>query len=97
MTQVAVQLPDDLNRFVNKSIESGDYHDADEFFVSVLSNFKEQAEAPLTEDEQLKLGDLRREIQVGIDQLDRGEGVCDLDWDARLAERHRSHAARHTA
>jgi len=97
MTQVAIQLPDDLSRFVNKSVEAGGYHDADEFFVSVLSNYREQVEAQHSDADQLKLNDLRSEIQAGLDQLDRGEGVRHLDWDARLAERHRAYTARQSA
>ncbi|MDB6074555.1 MAG: hypothetical protein JWO89_2195 [Verrucomicrobiaceae bacterium] len=94
MTEVAIQLPDELDQFVRRSVNSGAYHDADEFFVSVLSNFKELIEAPLAEAEQTKLADLRRDVQHAADQLDRGEGVANLDWDAFLAERHRAHATR---
>ncbi len=97
MTQVVIQLPDELNRFVNKSVESGDYHNADELFASVVSIFKEQIEAPLIAEEDARLAALRRDVQIGIDQLDRGEGIHNLDWDARLAERHRAFAARHLA
>ena len=89
MTQVAVQLPDDLNRFVQQSIASGAYHSADEFFVSVLANLKEQAEAELSEDEAQRLSTLRADIQIGVAHLDNGESVKNLDWDAFLAERHR--------
>ncbi len=84
MTEVAIQLPDELDQFVRRSVSSGAYHDADEFFVSVLSN------------EQAKLTDLRRDVQHAAAQLDRGEGVTHLDWDAFLAERHRAHAVRHS-
>ncbi|MDB6137152.1 MAG: hypothetical protein JWO94_224 [Verrucomicrobiaceae bacterium] len=93
MTGVAIQLPDELDAFVREAVKSGAYHDADEFFVSVLSNFKELVEAPLSEPEQAKLADLSRDVQHAADQLDRGEGVRYLDWNAFLAERHGEHAA----
>lgn len=96
MTEVAIQLPDELDQFVRRSVDSGAYHDADEFFISVLSNLKELIEAPLSETEQTKLADLRKDVQHAAEQLDRGEGVAQLDWDAFLAERHHAHAVRHS-
>ncbi|MES2466839.1 MAG: hypothetical protein V4675_06030 [Verrucomicrobiota bacterium] len=97
MTEVAIQLPDELSQFVNDAVQSGGYRTADELFVSVLSIYREQVEASRTEDAQSKLADLRRDVQVAVVQLDRGEGIRDRDWDARLAERHRAYAARHPA
>lgn len=94
MTHVAVHLPDELNRFVQQSIASGAYHSTDEFFVSVLANLKEQAELELSDEEERRLDALRADIQLGVDQLDRGESVKDLDWDAFLAERHRKFESR---
>jgi Arc/MetJ-type ribon-helix-helix transcriptional regulator len=94
MTKVAIQLPDDLNQFVEKSVQSGAYHDADEFFASLLYNLKEQSDADLTEEEQQKLVALRSDVQHAVGQLDRGEGIRDFDYDAFLAERHRLHAGK---
>lgn len=37
--------------------------------------------------DRIKLQRLRRDIQVGIDQLDRGEYVSDFDVELFLAER----------
>lgn len=97
MTSLAIQLPDDLSQFVRTSVKSGGYHDADEFFVSVLSTFKEQVESPLTDEESAKLASLRADIQHAVDQVDRGEVIRDFDMTTFLAERHREHAARQTA
>ena len=97
MTSLAIQLPDDLGQFVSTSVESGGYHDADEFIVSVLTTFKEQAESPLTEEESAKLASLRADIQHAVDQADRGEVIRDFDMTAFLAERHSEHATRQTA
>ncbi len=97
MTSLAIQLPDDLGQFVSNSVMSGGYHDADEFFISVLTTFKEQAESPLTDEESAKLTTLRADIQHAVDQADRGEVIQGFDMTAFLAERHIEHAARQTA
>jgi hypothetical protein len=49
----------------------------------------------LTKDDYFRLHDdyLRRELQVALDQVDRGE-VSDLDMNALLAEAHRRYAER---
>ena len=93
MTQVAIQLPDELNQFVNKSVQAGDFHNADEFFISVVSMYKDQVEEGFSHTEQTKLESLRRDIQIGIDQLDHGEG-SEMDWDSFFTERHRAYADR---
>ena len=93
MTQVAIQLPDELSQFVNKTVQAGGYSTADEFFINVVSMYKDQVEERLSEADQAKLQSLRGDIQVVIDQLDRGEGR-EMDWDEFFAERHRAHAER---
>ena len=92
MTKVAIQIPDELNQFVESSVQSGAYHDADEFFTSVLYNLKEQSDVELTDEERQKLAALSGDIQHAADQLDRGEGVRDFNYDAFLTERRRVHA-----
>ncbi len=96
MIQVAIQLPDELSQFVNQSVRSGGFHNADEFFISVVSMYKDQVEECLSEADQTKLETLRRDIQVGIDQLDRGE-ASEMNWDEFFAQSHRSYAERHRA
>lgn len=97
MTQVAIQLPEELNRFVQKSVESGAYHNTDEFFVSVLAIFKEQIESPLTAQDETKLATLRSDIQLAVDQVGRGEVIRGFEMEDFLAERHRAFAARRSA
>ena len=97
MTSLAIQLPDDLSQFVRASVNSGGYQDADEFFVSVLSTFREQVESTLTDEESDRLASLRADIQHAVDQADRGEVIRDFDMTAFLAERHSEHAVRQTA
>lgn len=96
MTQVAIQLPDELSQFVNRSVAEGAYSNADELFINVLSIYKDQVEERLSESDQAKLESLRSDIQAGIDQLDRGEGI-EIDWNEFRAERHREHAAKDPA
>jgi antitoxin ParD1/3/4 len=55
-----VSIPADLENFVHSLVVSGSYADPDEVVGEALLRFKRHEE-------------LRREIQVGIDQLDRGE------------------------
>lgn len=93
MTQVALQLPDELGLFVTKAINSGGFHDANEFFVSIVANLKEQAESPLTREEELKLASLKADIQHAVEQAERGEVISDFSMEAFLQERHREHSA----
>jgi Arc/MetJ-type ribon-helix-helix transcriptional regulator len=93
MSSLAIQLPDDLSQFVAASVQSGGYQDADALFVSLLTTFKDQVEAPLSDVESAKLVTLRADIQHAVDQADRGEVVQGFDVAAFLAERHREHEA----
>jgi Arc/MetJ-type ribon-helix-helix transcriptional regulator len=93
MTQVAIQLPDELSQFVNKSVQAGDFHNADEFFISIVSMYKDRVETRLSEADEAKLVALRADIQIAVDQADRGEIIRDFQMEDFLAERHREHAA----
>ncbi len=93
MTQVAIQLPDDLGQFLQRAVHSGGFHDSNEFFISIVANLKEQTESPLTSEEELKLASLRVDIQHAVDQAERGEVIRDFKMDAFLEERHREHSA----
>jgi Arc/MetJ-type ribon-helix-helix transcriptional regulator len=96
MTQVAIQLPDELSQFVIQSVQAGEYPSADDFFINVVSMYKDQVEERLSESDREKFESLRRDIQHAADQLDRGEG-SEMDWDEFFAERHRAYAERHAA
>ena len=95
MTQVAIQLPDELSQFVDKSVKAGEYPSTDDFFISVVSMYKEQVEERLSGDDEAKVESLRRDIQHAADQLDRGEGI-EIDWDAKMAKLRGEYAARHS-
>ena len=73
MTQVALQIPDDLKPFFDRSVKSGLFSDAADFLVNLLYNVKAQCEAELSEEQKAKLTVLRSEIAIGIDQADRSQ------------------------
>ena len=63
-----VSLTPELEQYVNKRVESGLYHSASEVIREGLRLLKEKDEIY-----QRKLEQLRRDIQIGIDQADRGQ------------------------
>lgn len=63
-----VSLTPELEQYVTNKVESGLYQTASEVVREGLRLLKEKEEL-----HQTKLDELRREIQVGIDQADRGE------------------------
>ena len=65
-------LPPDLTRFVEERVEAGDYASAEDVLREGVKLLKFEREA--------KLERLRAAIQIGLDELDRGEGV-DVAWD----------------
>jgi len=65
-----VSLSAELESFVNDRVKSGSYHSPSELIADALRLFKER-EAMRTS----RIEELRKEIAVGIEQLDRGEYV----------------------
>ena len=63
-----ISLTPELEQYVNKKVQSGLYHSASEVIREGLRLLKEKDEV-----HQRKLEELRREIQIGIDQADRGQ------------------------
>ena len=63
-----VSLTPELEQYVNKRVQSGLYHSASEVIREGLRLLKEKDEV-----HQRKLEQLRREVQIGIDQADRGQ------------------------
>jgi antitoxin ParD1/3/4 len=77
-----VSLTPELERLVNEKVESGLYQTASEVVREALRLLKERDQAR----EQL-----RTDVQVGFDQLARGEGrVYDKISSRQLAERIKS-------
>ena len=86
MSQIAVQLPAELDAFVESSVASGDYAGPNELVTQALYAYRDRVEL-----DRIKLQRLRRDIQTGIDQLERGEFVTDFDVEQFLAERRTKH------
>ena len=65
-----VSLTPELERLVSKKVRSGMYASASEVIREALRLLNEREEL-----RRQKLEDLRKEIQIGIDQLNRGKIV----------------------
>ena len=65
-----VSLTPELDAFVDEKVESGMYNSASEVVREGLRLLKEQDEL-----KRLRLEELKREIQKGINSLERGEGI----------------------
>src|SRR5205085_1884982 len=63
-----VSLTPELERLIQEKVETGMYHSASEVVREALRLLKERDLV-----QQIRLEELRREIQVGLDELDRGE------------------------
>jgi antitoxin ParD1/3/4 len=63
-----VSLTPELEQYVNGKVQSGLYHSASEVIREGLRLLREKEEV-----HQSRLQELRREIQIGIDQADRGQ------------------------
>ncbi len=63
-----VSLTPELEEYVNGKVQTGLYHSASEVVREGLRLLREKDEV-----HQRKLQALRRDIQVGIDQADRGQ------------------------
>lgn len=63
-----VSLTPELERLVHEKVESGLYNSASEVVREALRLLRERDEL-----QRMRLEELRREIQIGIDQADRGE------------------------
>ena len=98
MTQLAIQIPDDLQSFIDQSVQVGAFSDAGEFLTNLLYNVKAQSEAELSFEEEAKLNQLREAIQIGTVQLQQGKvALFDAEdiisrGQARLASKHAAHA-----
>jgi len=65
-------IPPELRQFVDQELAIGQYHSAEEVICAGLRLLRER-----------RLYELRRDIQAGLEQLDRGEGI-DLEDEQAL-------------
>lgn len=75
-------LTADLRQYVEQKIKRGEYASEEDLYADAVRTMKEQEE---------RIVWLRKEIQIGLDELERGEGA---PWDLqetkkRLSERLR--------
>jgi Arc/MetJ-type ribon-helix-helix transcriptional regulator len=89
MKTYQVTLPDEFAAFVDRVLAEKKFDDVSHLFMYALG----YVEAELEDEKHTDLGALRKAIQVGIDQADRGE-LAELDMNAlwarvekRLAEK----------
>ena len=75
-----VSVTPELEEFVNEKVRTGLYNSASEVIREGLRLLKEQDEL-----KRIRLDALRRDIQKGIDSLDKGKGTP-LDVEAIKAE-----------
>jgi len=78
-----VSLTPELDRFVKQQVEGGMYCSSSEVIRDGLRLLKEREQL-----RQIRLEELRKEIAIGIEQLDRGE-KAPLDFEAIKAEGRR--------
>ena len=65
-----VSLTPELEQMVHEKVETGMYNSASEVIRDALRLYKDFDEV-----RQKRIEELRREIQIGLDELDRGEGI----------------------
>jgi antitoxin ParD1/3/4 len=63
-----ISLTSELEQYINGKVQSGLYHSASELVREGLRLLQEKDEV-----HQRKITELRREMQIGIDQADRGQ------------------------
>ena len=65
-TFMGLSLCPELQQLVEQQIASGKYHTTDEVLTEALRALRDR-------DREAEVLELRRELQIGIDELDRGE------------------------
>ena len=65
-----ISLTPELEEMVRQKVESGMYNSASEVIREALRLLKEQNQM-----RQQRLEELRREVQIGLDELDQGLGM----------------------
>lgn len=69
MSFTQFNLPPDLQQFVDHQVNSGKYSSSVEVVHEALKVFREHERV-----RQSQVDELRSEIQIALDELDRGEG-----------------------
>lgn len=77
-----VSLTTELEKLVAEKVRSGLYHSASEVIREGLRLLIERDNLRKT-----RLQELRKEVQVGLDELDRGEGISGPEAFSELRDR----------
>jgi antitoxin ParD1/3/4 len=83
MKTYQVTLPDEFAAFVDRMIAEGKWDSVDYLVMAGLARLMTEVDHEEIVDKEW----LRKQIQIGIDQLDRGEGVDGPAFMARLREK----------
>ena len=76
---MAIQLKPEQQQRIDEAIQSGAYTDSQDVIDQALEMLHERDEWLLANREQI-----REEIKIGIEQLERGEGIPDYQLDEAL-------------
>ena len=87
MTTVVVTLRDEDERFLEEAVKFGSFITKSEVIATALELLRKRGEIRTSRRDELK-----KEIQKGVDQLERGETV-EFNVESFLAEMHTKHAA----
>ena len=60
-------IPPEFEQFVQQQVASGEYHSQEEVLTAGLQVLREM---------KRRQAEFQRAVQVGVDQLDRGEGIA---------------------
>jgi antitoxin ParD1/3/4 len=74
MTTLSITLRDEDQRFIEMAMKSGRYVSESEAVSDAIAELRAREDL-----RQARLGELRTQVMVGLEQLDRGEGAA---WDA---------------
>ena len=88
MTTRSITLRDEHENVIQEALKSGRFLSESDVVAEALSEFQVHEEI-----RRAKFAELKAKIQVGIDQLNRGETV-ELNLEDFLAARHAEYAAR---
>jgi antitoxin ParD1/3/4 len=64
---MTIQIPPDVEARIRRKVETGEFPDPGEVVREAMR---------LLDEQERQLQELRAKLQVGLDQLDRGEGVA---------------------
>jgi antitoxin ParD1/3/4 len=83
-----IHLPSDVEELVRRKVEAGEYETPSDLVIEAIHLLDAQDRV-----RQQQLEDLRREIDIGLGECERGE-IAELDIEEIIAEARRQLAAK---